>query len=235
VFAAASLTDAFIELGHLFEAQNPGTTAVFSFASSSDLAVQLAEGAPADVYASANNTQMQNVVAAGRIAGEPVRFLTNSLVVIVPAGNPAGVKTLADLADEGLAFISALPDVPIRVFTDEMLAKAAADPAYGVDFQEAVMANLVSEEGNVRQLAAKVALGEADAGIVYKSDLTLDISDQVQVIEIPEELNVIAVYPIATTNDSDNPELAQAFVDLVLSDEGQSVLDEWGFGPAPEG
>lgn len=234
VFAAASLTDAFTELGLLFEDQNPGVTAVFSFASSSDLATQLAEGAPADVFASANSTQMQNAADAGRIAGEPASFLTNSLIIIVPADNPAGIETLADLANEGIAFISALPDVPIRGFTDEMLAKAAADPDYEADFQEAVMANLVSEEANVRQLAAKVALGEADAGIVYQSDITSDIADQVQGIEIPDELNVVATYPVATINDSANPELAQAFTDLVLSEEGQAVLEKWGFGPAPE-
>lgn len=234
VFAAASLTDAFTELGLLFEEQNPGTTVALSFGGSSALATQLAEGAPADVFASANTTQMQNAVEAGRIAGEPVNFLTNSLVVIIPSDNPAGLTTLADLANEDIAFVTALPDVPIRDFTDQVLANAAADPDYGSDFQERVMANLVSEEDNVRQLAAKVALGEADAGIVYKSDVTPDIADQVQIIDIPEALNIVAVYPIAPTNDSLNPDLAQAFVELILSSEGQAVLEEWGFGPAPQ-
>lgn len=234
VFAAASLTDAFTELGLLFEEHNPGTTIALSFGSSSALATQLAEGAPADVFASANTAQMQNAADAGRIAGEPVHFLTNSLVVIVPADNPAGITTLADLGNEGIAFVTALPDVPIRDFSDQVLANAAADAEYGVDFQERVMANLVSEEDNVRQLSAKVALGEADAGIVYRSDVTPDIANQVQLIEIPEALNVIAVYPIAATNDSPNPDLAQAFVAFVLSAEGQAVLEKWGFGPAPE-
>jgi molybdate transport system substrate-binding protein len=234
VFAASSLTDVFTELGQLFEGQHDGITVALNFASSSDLATQLAEGAPADVFASANNAQMENAVNAGRIGSDPASFLTNTLVVIVPADNPAGIETLADLATEGIRFVSALPDVPIRGFTEDMLDNAAADPAYGAEFKEAVLANLVSEEANVRQLAAKVALGEADAGVVYKSDVTPDIVDQVQVIEIPAELNVIAVYPIATTNDSANPELAQAFVDLVLSEEGQAILEEWGFGPASQ-
>jgi molybdate transport system substrate-binding protein len=234
VFAASSLTDAFTELGQMFENQHPGTTVAFNFASSSDLATQLGEGAPADVFASANNTQMENAATAGRIAGDPASFLTNTLIVIVPADNPAGIETLADLATEGIRFVSALPDVPIRGFTEDMLDNAATDPAYGAVFKDAVLANLVSEEANVRQLAAKVALGEADAGVVYQSDVTPDIVDQVQMIEIPDELNVITVYPIATTNDSANPELAQAFVDLVLSDGGQAVLEKWGFGPAPE-
>src|SRR5690606_30243969 len=117
--------------------------------------------------------------------------------------------------------------------TDQMLDNAAADAAYGAEFKTAVLANIVSEEANVRQLAAKVVLGEADAGVVYKSDVTPDIADQVQVIEIPEALNVIAVYPLAAISDSASPEMAQAFVDLVLSDEGQAILAKWGFGPRP--
>ncbi len=234
VFAASSLTDAFTELGQVFEGQNPGATVLFNFGASSDLATQLAEGAPGDVFASANTRQMENAVAAGRIAGEPVNFLTNSLVLIVPADNPAGMETLADLANEDVKFVTAAPDVPIRGFTDQMLDKAAADPAYGADFKTAVLANIVSEEANVRQLAAKVVLGEADAGVVYKSDVTPDIADQVQVIEIPEALNVIAVYPLAAISDSTSPETAQTFVDLVLSDEGQAILAKWGFGPRQE-
>lgn len=235
VFAASSLTDAFTEIADLFEVQNPGTEVLLSFAGSSELATQLAEGAPADLFASANGQQMQNARDAGRIAGEPVYFLTNSLVVIVPADNPAGIETLADLAAEGVRFISAAPGVPIRTFTEQLLAKAAADPAYGASFRGAVMGNLVSEEANVRQLAAKVALGEADAGIVYKSDVTADIAGQVGVVAIPEAVNVVAVYPIAVVDDSENIEIAQAFIDLVLSAEGQQILARWGFGPAPNG
>lgn len=233
VFAASSLTDAFTELGQLFESQHPSATVQFNFASSSDLATQLTEGAPADIFASANARQMENAATAGRIAGDPVDFLTNSLVIIVPADNPAGIATLADLANEGVKLVSALPDVPIRGFTETMLDNASADPAYGADFKDNVLANLVSEEANVRQLAAKVTLGEADAGVVYKSDVTPDIVEQVQVIEIPAELNVIAVYPIGVINDSASPDMAQAFVDLVLSDEGQAVLANWGFAPRP--
>jgi molybdate transport system substrate-binding protein len=178
---------------------------------------------------------MQNAVTAGRIAGEPVAFLTNQLIVIAPADNPAGLETLADLANEGVKFVSALPDVPIRVFTEEMLDKVSADPAYGPGFKAAVLANLVSEEANVRQLAAKVALGEADAGVVYKSDVTPDIAGQVKVIEIPDEFNVVAVYPIGLINDAPAAELGQAFVAFSLSPEGQAILATWGFGPAPNG
>jgi molybdate transport system substrate-binding protein len=176
---------------------------------------------------------MDNAVTAERIVGDSINFLTNSLVVIVPADNPAEIETLADLANEGIKFVSALPDVPIRGFTEQMLDKASADPAYGADFRTAVFANLVSEEANVRQLTAKVALGEADAGVVYKSDVTSDIADQVQVVEIPEALNVVAVYPIGLVDDSANPDMAQAFIDLILGMEGQAVLTKWGFGPRP--
>ncbi len=233
VFAAASLTDVFTELGQLFEAQHPGVTVQFNFAGSSELATQLAEGAPADLFASANQTQMDNAVAAGRITGEPSDFLTNRLVVIVPAENPANIKTLADLAREGVKFVSALPDVPIRVFTEQMLDNVSADPVYGAGFKSAVFANLVSEETNVRQLTAKVVLGEADAAVVYQSDVTADIAAQVQMIVIPETLNVVAVYPIGLVDNSTNPEMAQTFIELILGAEGQTVLAKWGFGPRP--
>ncbi|MBK9748062.1 MAG: molybdate ABC transporter substrate-binding protein [Chloroflexi bacterium] len=229
VFAAASLTDAFEEIAPSFEADHPGVEVLFSFGGSSTLATQLAEGAPADVFASANNTQMTVARDAERIAGSPRTFVKNRLVLIVPADNPAGIATLRDLANEGVQLVIAAPDVPVRTYTDTMLQRLAADPAYGEAYRTAVLANVVSEEDNVRQVAAKVALGEADAGIVYISDVTPDISEQVIAIPIPDYLNTIATYPIAVTNDAANPELAQAFVDYVLSDAGQYILVNWNF------
>lgn len=229
VFAAASLTDAFEEIGTAFEAEHSGVDVMFSFASSSDLAAQLVEGAPADVFASANNSQMTVARDGGRIAGVPRTFVKNRLVLLVPADNPGNVASLRDLANPGLQLILAAPDVPVRTYTDTMLERLAADPAYGEDFRTAVLANLVSEEQNVRQVAAKIALGEGDAGIVYISDVTPDIRDQVTAIPIPDYLNTIATYPIAITNDTPNPELAQAFVDYVLSEAGQAVLVASGF------
>jgi molybdate transport system substrate-binding protein len=234
VFAASSLTDAFTEAVETFEAANPGVTVTFSFASSSDLATQLSEGAPADVFASANARQMQVAADGGRIAGAPVNFLTNRLAIIVPSGNPAGVESLADLKKEGLRLVLAAPDVPIRGFAEQVLDKAAADHAFGATFKEDVLAQLVSEEANVRQVVAKVSLGEADAGIVYISDVTPDLASSIVAITIPAELNVLAVYPIAVTNDSKQAELAQAFVDFILSEDGQAILNKWGFGPKPE-
>lgn len=232
VFAASSLTDTFEAVAADFEAANPGVDILFNFAGSSDLAAQLDAGAPADVFASANNRQMQAAVDAGRIGGSPVTFAKNRLVMIVPSDNPANISELRDLANPGVLLVLAAPGVPVRDYTNTMLDRLASDPAYGESYREAVMANLVSEEENVRAVAAKVALGEADAGVVYLSDVTPDISDDVLALPIPDSLNTIATYPIAVTDDTTHPELAQAFVDYVLSDAGQATLSGWNFVPA---
>jgi molybdate transport system substrate-binding protein len=229
VFAAASLSDAFSDIATAFQAQNSNVEILFNFASSADLATQLAEGAPADVFASANNSQMTNARDAGRIAGRPRTFVKNRLVLIVPADNPAGIQSLQDLDNEGVQLLVAAEGVPVRDYTNRLLDRLAADPTYGEAYKTAVLANVVSEEENVRQVSAKIALGEADAGIVYVSDVTPDISDAVIAISIPDYLNTIATYPIAVTNDSAQPELAQAFVDFVLSDAGQNILVSWNF------
>lgn len=226
VFAASSLTDAFDELAEAFEAANPGVQVVLNFASSSQLAAQLREGAMADIYASANPVQMRAVIDAGRIeAGTETPFVSNRLTIVVPADNPAGITALKDLANPGVQLILAVDGVPVREYADEIVAAMTAD------FQAAFYGNLVSEEDNVRQVSAKIALGEADAGIVYTSDVTPDIADQVQQIAIPDAQNVIATYPIAPLVDAPHPELARRFIDFILSDEGQSILVRWGFGP----
>ncbi|MCB9421945.1 MAG: molybdate ABC transporter substrate-binding protein [Ardenticatenaceae bacterium] len=226
VFAASSLTDAFNELAETFEAQNPGVQIVLNFASSSQLAAQLSEGAAADIYASANPAQMQAVIDAGRIkASTDVPFVSNRLTVIVPADNPAGITALEDLTRPGIKLVLAVDGVPVREYTDEIVAAMTAD------FQAAFYSNLVSEEDNVRQVSAKIALGEADAGIVYTSDVTPDIADQVRQITIPDDQNVIATYPIAPITDASHPELAQKFIDFILSQEGQNILARWSFDP----
>ncbi len=231
VFTASSLTDAFTEIKAAFEAENPGVEVLFNFGGSSTLATQLVEGAPADVFASANSAQMEAAVAGGRIAGQPKTFVNNQLVLAVPADNPAGIHSLRDLANPGVLLVVAAPGVPVREYTDTMLERLAADASYGDSYREAVIGNIVSEEDNVRQVAAKVALGEADAGIVYLSDITPDLAQQVMTLPIPDALNTIATYPIALTNDSDHPDTAQAFVDFVLSEAGQDILAKWGFAP----
>ena len=229
VFAASSLTDAFEEMATNFEAENAGVDVLFNFGGSSSLATQLVEGAPADVFASANYTQMNVALEGGRISGTPATFVRNRLVLIVPADNPANIRSLGDLDTPGIDLVVAAEGVPVRDYTEIMLERLATSPAYGETYREAVLANIVSEEDNVRQVTAKVALGEAEAGIVYSSDVTSDIADSVTALTIPNAVNTVANYPIAIINDSANPELAQAFVDYVLSDAGQDTLVNWGF------
>lgn len=231
VFAAASLTDAMTELEQLFEAANPGIDVLMNFGGSSRLATQLQEGAPADVFASANETQMANVVDAGLVGDGPHLFASNRLVIITPAANPAGITTPADLAQPGISLILAVPGVPVRDYSAQIIAGLSTPDGLGVDFADAVYANLVSEEDNVRQVVAKVALGEADAGMVYTSDVTPDVADALLTVAIPDAVNVIATYPIAPLTGGNAPDLGAAFVDLVLSDAGRTVLAKWGFGP----
>jgi molybdate transport system substrate-binding protein len=215
-------------VGRLKE-QNPGATVRPSYAGSSELLVQIQQGAPADVFASASETQMDTAVEED-LVGQPAVFARNRPVVIVPADNPAGIKEFRDLATADAQLVLAQEGVPIADYAVEILANAEAE--YGGGFEQAVLDKIVSREANVRGAANRVALGEADATFVYTSDVTPDIEDRVRIVEIPENVNVIATYPIAAVSESQNPELARAWVDLVLSEEGQRVLKENGFLPA---
>ncbi|MEX2080871.1 MAG: molybdate ABC transporter substrate-binding protein [Dehalococcoidia bacterium] len=226
VFAAASLTDAFGAIGEEFEAANPGASVEFNFASSSALAVQIGEGAPADVFAAADTTQMEVVVESGD-ASEAFLFAANLPVVAVPAGSTA-VATFEDLAKPGIRLVLAAQDVPIGRYAREVLENASGEAGIGPGFAVDALANLRSDEANVRAVLTKVQLGEADAGIVYATDLAAS-GDDVRAVEIPARFNVVASYPIAVITTSSNPVLALAFVDFVLSAQGQSVLVEFGF------
>ena len=231
VFAAASLAQAFDELGERFEAQHPGVEVVFNFAGSQQLAQQLGQGAPADVFASADVAQMSVAIERERVRpGAPREFARNRLVAVYPKDNPAGLVDLRDLARPELQgrLVLAAAAVPAGAYTLAFLDKASADPRFGAPFKEAVLRNVGSYEENIRAVLSKVVLGEAFAGIVYESDVTGDAASQVGRIEIPDALNVIASYPIAPIANSARPDLAQAFVDLVLSSEGQSVLAAHG-------
>ncbi len=233
VHAAASLTDAFSMVGEQFSAAHPGTQVTFNFAGSQQLAQQLAAGAPGDVFASANQRQMDAAVEAGRVeAGAAQTFVRNRLVVIVPAENQAGLTTLHDLTQPGIKLVLAAAEVPVGTYSLDFLDKAAADAEYGATYREAVLGNVVSYEENVRAVLSKIVLGEADAGIVYTSDITGDAANQVGRIDIPDELNTVAQYPIAVVLDAPNPDLARAFVDYVLGPEGQAILADYGFIPA---
>ena len=231
VLAASSLTDAFGELAGIFEEQNPGTEVSTSFAASSELSAQIQQGAPADVFASASEKNMDAAVGED-LVGETAVFARNRPVVIVPEGDPAGVGEFEGLAGADAQIVLAEEGVPIADYAMEVLANADAE--YGGGFGENVTEKIVSREANVRAAANRVALGEADATFVYASDVTPDIRDRVEVLDIPEEVNVVATYPIAPVRASENPEMAQAWVDLVLSDEGQDVLEEHGFERAGE-
>lgn len=237
VFTAASLTEAFTELGRRFESQHPGVSVAFNFAGSQQLAQQLAQGAPADVFASANEQQMAAAIASGRIASDaPQIFARNRLLVIYPRDNPAGLTSLQDLAGVALRgrLVLAAKEVPVGQYTLAFLDRADADAQFGSDFKEAVLNNVGSYEENVRAVLAKVVLGEAYAGIVYASDVSGDDADNVGRIDIPDAFNTIARYPLAMVNDSAHPDLAAAFVQLVQSPEGQAVLAEYGLLPAGE-
>jgi molybdate transport system substrate-binding protein len=232
VFAAASLTEAFTQIGEDFQAANPDTTVIFNFAGSQQLAQQLAQGAPADIFASANPRQMEVAIAAGRVvSGTQQIFVRNRLVAITPADNPGAVNTLQELTKPDLKIVLAAEDVPVGGYSRDYLDKATANPNFGSEYQDGVLANVVSYEESVKSVLTKVALGEADAGIVYSSDITPDQADQVQQIEIPDELNTIATYPIAVVDDTAQPEPAQAFIDYVLSADGQTILGAHGFIP----
>ncbi|MBP9503123.1 MAG: molybdate ABC transporter substrate-binding protein [Candidatus Promineofilum sp.] len=231
VFAAASLADAFTQMGKQFDAANPGVTTEFNFAGSNQLATQINEGAPADVFASANIAQMDAVVESGRVAADaPVLFVTNRLVVVIPADNPGEIQSLQDLAEPGKLILLAAEEVPVGRYSLEFLDKASADPAFGDSFRDDVLANVASYEENVRSVLNKVALGEADAGIVYTSDL-FGVAG-VESLEIPDALNVLAEYPIAALSGSENPGVAAAFVEYVLSTPGQAVMMYFGFSPS---
>jgi molybdate transport system substrate-binding protein len=233
VFAAASLTDAFTEIGARYETAHPGTRVVFNFAGSQQLAQQINAGAPADVFASANQRQMEMVIAAGGIvSGTQQTFVRNRLVVIFPQDNPGGVAGLHDLAAPGLKLVLAAQEVPVGQYSLDLLDKAAADPVFGAGYKDNVVNNVVSYEENVRAVLTKVALGEADAGIVYSSDISGADAGKVARLDIPDAYNVIATYPIALLTESQNPALAKDFIQLVLSPEGQALLEAYNFIPA---
>jgi molybdate transport system substrate-binding protein len=227
VFAAASLTDAFTELGKAFDAKMGGKTN-FQFAGSQVLRTQLENGAKADVYASASSSQFDPLVKAGLISSGTV-FTRNRLVVIVPKKGAGNVKTLADLGKPGVKLVIADKTVPAGQYARQIFDALGKSKQFGTDYTARVLKNIVSEETNVRQVALKVQLGEADAGVVYTTDVTPNLAPNVIQIAIPARYNVIAKYPIGVLKNSSNPNTAKAFMDFVISLEGQSILGKWGF------
>ncbi|MDP8950554.1 MAG: molybdate ABC transporter substrate-binding protein [Actinomycetota bacterium] len=230
VFAASSLTDAFGELEKRFEEQYPAVDVRQSFESSSTLLTQIQQGAPADVFASAAREEMRTAARDGLVAGEPEIFVRNRELIMVPKENPANIESMHDLSKPGIKLVLAEDGVPAADYAREIVDEASAE--YGSGFREDVLSNVVSREADVRASVSRVALGDADATFGYASDYTPDIRDRVRVIRIPENLNRSAIYPIAVLEEAREPELAREWVDLVVSSEGQRVLEKWGFRSA---
>jgi molybdate transport system substrate-binding protein len=232
VFAAASLTESFTEIGKQFEAANPGVKVMFNFAGSQQLRAQLEQGAKADVFASANTKEMTAAIDNTLVVSGTLRtFVTNRLAVILPTSNPGKITSLADLARPGLKLDLADPSVPAGQYALDMLTKMGQDAFFGATFKDKVVANVVSREDNVKSVIAKVRLGEADAGIVYTTDITPDAAKDLTTLDVPDRFNVIAAYPIAPLKDAPEPKLASQFVEWVLSPKGQTVLTQYGFNP----
>jgi molybdate transport system substrate-binding protein len=223
VAAAASLTDAFTDIGRAFEEENPGVSVRFTFGPSDGLATQINEGAPVDVFASASPSWIEAVQEVGPGLGPVTDFARNKLAIIVPVDNPAEVNGLDDLTRAGMRLVIAAEGVPAGDYAREVFAKAG--------IRDAALANVVSNEEDVKGVVTKVLSGDADAGIAYVTDVTPDVADEIALIPIHEEVNVIAVYPIAVVRGANESELANSFVEYVLG-EGQGVLARYGFLPA---
>jgi molybdate transport system substrate-binding protein len=232
VFAAASLTAAFQELGPLLGARQPGAVVRFNFAGSQQLAAQLEQGARADVFAAADQRWMDYVQERKLTGDAPRIFAHNRLVAIVPKSNPGRIHRLEDLARHGIKLVLGAEAVPIGKYSREAIRNLSRQSGFPAGYAEKVLANVVSQEENVKSVVAKVQLGEADAGFVYRSDVTPQVARHLTVLEIPAEANVLASYPIAVLAETKYPGAARAFVELVLGPDGRAALTRHGLMPA---
>lgn len=228
-FAAASLTEPFREIGKQLELSYPGLKVVYNFGGSSVLRTQLEQGSHADVFASDDTTQMAQAKESGVVRGETRVFAATRLVVIVPLDNIAKIMTFCDLGKPGVRLNLADANVPLGNYSRQAIAEASA--ACGDDFGQRTLKNLVSAEENVKRVVTKIRLGEADAGIVYASDVTAKVSKDVRTITIADAYNPVATYPIALTTAVRNRAMAEVFIAFVLSPEGQVLLRGHGFIP----
>jgi molybdate transport system substrate-binding protein len=229
VFTAASLTGAFSEIGPLYE-EMANTDVAFNFDGSQNLRTQIENGAYADVFASANTKQM-NALKWDQLMNNSsiIIFTKNKLSLIVPKDNPARISNLTDLAKPGLKIIMGTKDVPVGDYALQIINRLGNDSAYGPDYKARVMANIISQETTVNYVVTKVALGEADVGFAYVSDVTKDLASRVDKIDIPDEYNVIGEYPIGVLKDSKYPAKSQEFINLVTSEQGKAILEKYGF------
>ena len=229
VFGAASLKGALDKAKAAYEAANPGTTVSVSTDSSSALEAKIEQGAPADVFLSADTTNPRKLVDQGLAAGDPVDFAGNELTVIVPTANPGGVTTPADLAKPGLKVIAAGNGVPITRYAEQLVANLAKEPGYPADFVAAYTANVVSREDNVKAVVGKIELGEGDAGIVYVTDAKA--STKVTQVAVPDSANVPATYAGVAVKASPNVDAASRFLTWFAGPDGQAILAGFGFLP----
>jgi molybdate transport system substrate-binding protein len=231
VFAAASLKAVLEKARTAYEALHPGTTLTISTDSSAALETQIEQGAPADVFLSADTTNPKKLVDKGLTAGDPLMFATNALTIIVPAGNPASIASPKDLARPGVKVIGAGPEVPITKYGAQLVENLAALPGYAAGFAAAYTGNIVSREDNVKAIVAKVELGEGDAGIVYLTDART--STKLETVDVPEAANVPATYAGVVVKTAPDPAAAQAFLDWFAGPEGEAILATFGFLPRP--
>jgi len=228
VFAASSLTESFGEIAQKYQASHPNVKIVYNFNGSQILVQQITNGANADVFASADTANMDKAVAA-KVVGNPQIFARNKLAVIIPASNPGNITSLKDLARKGTKIVLAGPAVPAGKYSLQILDAMAKSSDYGPTYESDVKANVVSQEDNVKAVVQKVQLGEADAGIVYRTDVTAAVANQIKMIDIPDNFNVVAEYPVAVTLKSAHSAEAQAFVAYLLSADGQAILTKFHF------
>ncbi len=229
VYAAASLKAALAKAADAYAVANPGTKLTVSTDSSAALETKIEQGAPADVFLSADTSNPQKLVDGGFASGDPVVFAGNLLTVIVPQGNPAGIQTPADLAKPGLKIIAAGDKVPITKYATQLVANLAKVAGYPSGFEAAYGANVASKEDNVAGIVGKIELGEGDAGIVYVTDAKG--KDKVEVVAVPDGANVPATYGGVVVKASPSQDAAKAFLDWLAGPEGRAVLAEFGFLP----
>lgn len=231
VFGAASLKGALEEAKAAYETANPGTTVTISTDSSSALETQIEQGAPADVFLSADTTNPRKLVDAGMADGAAVDFAGNKLTIIVPFDNPAKIATPADLAKAGIKVIAAGDEVPISKYAKQLVDGLAKEAGYPADFAAAYGRNIASKEDNVKAVVAKIELGEGDAGIVYVTDAKA--SSKVAAVDVPDSANVPATYAGVVVKASKNAAAAKAFLDWFSGPDGQAILGGFGFLPPP--
>ncbi|MEP6640230.1 MAG: molybdate ABC transporter substrate-binding protein [Chloroflexota bacterium] len=229
IYAAASLKGVLVKAKTAYEAAIPGTTLTISTDSSSALETQIDQGAPADVFLSADTTNPKKLVDGGFASGAAVTFAGNVLTVIVPTANPGGVTTPADLAKAGLKVVAAGGAVPITKYATQLIANLANEPGYPADFATGYAANIVSKEDNVKAVVAKIELDEGDAGIVYVTDARA--STKVTAIDVPSSANVPATYAGVVVKASLHQDAAQAFLTWFAGPDGQAILGSFGFLP----